>query len=350
MKKKFVVVVFMVLLMSSCLMCGCNKADENSITVFNYGMYMDPEVLKIFEEETGIKVKYEEAPTPEELYTKYKSGAVKYDVLCTSEYMLQRLINEGELQEVDFSTLKNRDNIGDEYFDMCKSFDPDNKYVMPYFWGTVGILYDKEKVHGDVDTWDVLFNGEYAGEFIMQNSMRDAYMVALKQLGYSINTTNEAELREAQELLIDQKPDVQSYLVDEVKDELVAGNATLGVVYSGEGYYAGEEREGLVYCIPREGTNLWIDCFGVTKDCKNVDNAMKFLDYLCREDCAKINFDYVKYASPYLSVIETMTDKEKASSAINPSKEIINNCEIYVQLPQETTDLLNALWKELKAE
>ncbi|MCR5733074.1 MAG: ABC transporter substrate-binding protein [Lachnospiraceae bacterium] len=336
--------------MLASVLAGCKGKADNSLTVFNYGMYIEPEVLEIFEEETGIKIKYEEAPTPEELYTKYKSGAIQYDVLCTSEYMLQRLINEGELKEVDFSTMEHTSGIGEDYWKMCRDFDESNKYVMPYFWGTVGILYDSQKVKGDIDSWEVLFNGEYAGDFIMQNSMRDAYMVALKYLGYSMNTTDEKELNEAQELLLKQKDDVQSYLVDEVRDEVIAGNATMGVVYSGEAFYAYEENDALLYSVPKEGSNLWIDCWGITKECKNEENAKKFLDFLCREDIARLNFEYVRYSSPITAIEQNLTDAEKASQAVNPSKDVIESCEIYKQLPDETTDLMNTLWKELKAE
>ncbi len=353
MKKHFLKLMTMVFLTVAPVMIltGCGGGNEKeSLTVFNYGMYIDMNVLEQFTEETGIEIKYEEAPTPEELYTKYKSGAIQYDVLCTSEYMLQRLIEEGELKEIDFSTMEHTANIGDTYWAMLKSFDPENKYVMPYFWGTVGILYDKEKIGKELDSWEVLFDGSYADDFIMQNSMRDAYMIALKYLGYSMNTTDENELKEAQKLLIAQKDDVSAYLVDEVRDEVIAGNASLGVVYSGEAFYAYEEDPRFSYCIPREGTNIWIDCWGMTKDCKNEENAKKFLDFLCRDDIAKANYDEVKYASPIRSLSENLTESEKNSDAINPSPEKLENCEIYTKLPQETTDLLSNLWKELKAE
>lgn len=221
---------------ASALAGGCAKETESgeTLTVFNYGEYLDPEAIEMFTEETGIKILYEEAVTPEDLYTKYKSGAIEYDLLCTSDYMLEKLIQEGELQEIDTSSFEHIGNVGERYFEFSKSFDPENKYTLPYFWGTVGILYNKDKVKGEIDSWDVLFNGDYAGEVIMQNSMRDSYLVALKYLGYSLNTTAPGELKEAQDLLLAQKPDVQAYLVDEVREEMVAENAAVAVIYSGE--------------------------------------------------------------------------------------------------------------------
>ncbi len=329
--------------------CGSDKNKE-TLTVFNYGEYMDPEVLELFEEETGIEVKYEEALTPEEMYSKYSSGAIEYDLLCTSDYMLERLIREGELQPFDMNSLEYGENIGETYWKTAERFDPGNRYVLPYFWGTVGILYDKTKVKKPVDSWEVLFNGEYAGSLIMQNSIRDSYMVALKYLGYSLNTKDEAQIREAQALLLKQKPDVQAYLVDEARDEVVAGNAAMAVVYSGEAYLGKEYNENLEYVVPKEGSNIWLDCWGVTKYCDNTDAAGKFLDFLCREDIAMKNFEYIYYSTPNEAVIENLDESLRTDKTIVPDPEEIENCELYLQLDPDTNKLYNDLWKELKAD
>lgn len=331
------------------VLSGCGKSNENVLTVFNYGEYMDPEVIQMFEEETGIQVKYEEAITPEEMYTKYISGAIKYDLLCTSDYMVDRLIREGEAQQVDFSSMEYTDNIGQRYWDFAKAYDPDNSYSLPYFWGTVGILYDSTKVKGPVDSWEVLFNGEYAGDFIMQNSMRDAYMVALKYLGYSLNTTDEAQIREAHALLMEQKPDVQAYLVDEARDEVVVGNATMAVIYSGEAYLGHEYNENLRYVVPKEGSNVWLDSWVVTKNCANPENAAKFLDFLCREDVAAKNFEYIYYSTPNEAVIAGMEEELRNDETIIPADSSTDNCEVYVQLDEASVQLYNDLFKDLKA-
>ena len=320
-----------------------------TLTVFNYSEYMDPDMIDLFTEETGIKVLYEEALTPEDLYTKYKSGAVSYDLICTSDYMLGRLINEGELQKIDYSTFEYKDNIGDKYWEFTKFFDPECTYTMPYFWGTIGILYDTTKVKGEIDSWDVLFNGEYKGDIIMQNSIRDTYMVALKYLGYSLNTTNEDEIRAAQELLIKQRPDVQAYLVDEARDEVVAGNAAMAVVYSGEAYLGHQYNEDLQYVVPKEGSNVWVDSFAITKNCKNVEAAQKFLDFLCREDVAKKNFEYIYYSTPNTAVIDSLDEEERNDPALVPADDATKNCEVNVQFDEETASKYNELWKELKS-
>ena len=336
-------------LLGACSVKPQEKEEELELTVFNYSNYINPEVLEIFTKETGIKVLYEEALTPEDLYTKYKSGAINYDLVCTSDYMLGRLINEGELQKIDFSKLKNKENIGDRYWEFEKSFDPNCEYTVPYFWGTVGILYDTTKVDKPVDSWDVLFNGQYKGDIIMQNSIRDTYMIALKYLGYSINTTNKDEIAEAQALLIKQRPDVQAYLVDEARDEVVAGNAAMAVIYSGEAYIGHQDNPDLQYVVPKEGSNVWIDCFGITKDCKHIEAAHKFLDFLCREDIADMNFREIYYSSPNLKVLENLSDEERTDPALVASDNAITNCEVNVQSDEKTANMYNELWKELKA-
>ncbi len=330
--------------------CGQKSEGKESLTVFSYGEYMDPDVLEQFTEESGIEVKYEEALTPEEMYAKYKSGAIEYDLLCSTDYMLQKFINEGEFQKIDIDALENSKNIGDRYWELAKAFDPENEYTVPFFWGTLGILYDTSRVKEPVDSWEVLFNGEYAGEVIMQNSMRDTYMAALKYLGYSLNTNDENEIRKAQELLVKQKPDVQAYLVDEARDEVVAGNAVMAIVYSGEAYLGRQYNENLEYVVPKEGSNVWLDAWGVTKYCDNMEAARKFLDFLCREDMAKKNFEYIYYSTPNEAVINSLSDEERADETLVPPEDATENCEVCLQAEPEINDLMNELWKELKAD
>lgn len=330
--------------------CGGNKEATETLTIFNYGDYIEPSLLEQFTEETGIEVKYEEALTPEEMYTKYKSGAIEYDLLCSTDYMIQKLIDEGEFQELDMSLITNKDNIGERYWEFSKAFDPENKYTIPYFWGTIGILYDTTRVSEPIDSWDALFNGEYADEIIMQNSMRDTFMITLKYLGHSLNTNDENELREAYELLLKQKPDVQAYLVDEARDEVVAGNAIMAVVYSGEAYLGREYNENLAYVVPKEGSNVWLDSWGITKGCQNVEAAHKFLDFLCREDVAKTNFEYIYFSTPNEAVIENLSEEERNDETIVPPESATENCEVCVQVDVEITELMNELWKKLKAE
>ena len=348
--KKYVLMSVAVFCMLAFTGCGGKKEPTETITIFNYGDYIEPGLLEQFEDETGIEVKYEEALTPEEMYTKYKSGAIQYDLLCSTDYMIQTLIAEGEFQELDKSLLTNIGNIGERYWNFSEAFDPGNKYTVPYFWGTLGILYDTTRVSEPVDSWSVLFDKEYKNEIIMQNSMRDTFMMTLKYLGYSLNTNNENELRQAYELLKKQKPNVQAYLVDEARDEVVAGNAVMAVVYSGEAYLGRQYNENLAYVVPKEGSNVWLDSWGITKGCQNVEAAHKFLDFLCREDVAKTNFEYIYFSTPNEAVIASLTEEERKDETIVPPESATENCEVCVQVDAEITNLMNELWKKLKAE
>ena len=326
-----------------------SASSDRTLTVLNYGKYFDEDTLKQFEAETGITVKYEEYEDPEEMYTKYKSGAIDYDVICTSEYIIGKLINEGEVNEIDYDSIENYSNIDPSIIEMSSSYDPEHKYTLPYFYGTVGILYNKTMVDPeDLKSWNCLWNGKYAGNMIMINSVRDAMTPALATLGYSINDTNEDHLREALQLLINQKPDVTAYLVDETCDEMVAENAAMAICYSGEAASAMDLNENLDYTVPSEGSNIWIDSWFIPKTCQHSEEALEFLNYICRDDAAEANFEYVYYASPVISVVENMSDEDRENEAINPPTEVIERCEIYKTLNDDETELLNTLWQELK--
>lgn len=326
-----------------------SASSERTLTVLNYGKYFDEDTLKQFEAETGITVKYEEYEDPEEMYTKYKSGAIDYDVICTSEYIIGKLINDGEVNEIDYDSIENYSNIDPTIIEMSSSFDPEHKYTVPYFYGTVGILYNKTMVDPeDLKSWNCLWDGKYAGNMIMINSVRDAMTPALATLGYSINDTNEDHLREALQLLIKQKPDVTAYLVDETCDEMVAENAAMAICYSGEAASAMDLNENLDYTVPSEGSNIWIDSWFIPKTCQHSEEALEFLNYVCRDDAAQANFEYVYYASPVIPVVESMSDEDRQNEAINPPKEVIERCEIYKTLNDDETELLNTLWQELK--
>lgn len=327
-----------------------SAGDENTIIVLNYGEYLDPSLLRDFEKETGIRVLYEEATTPEEMYSKYKASTIAYDLVCTSDYMVERLIDEGEAVEIPMEDMDYIGNIGGRYWEMARSYDPENRYSIPYFWGTVGILYDSTKAKGPIDSWNVLFDGSYAGEILMQNSIRDAYMCALKLKGYSLNTTDRRQLAEAQEMLLAQKPDVEAYFVDEVREEMVAGNATVSVIYSGEAYLANEYNEDLQYVVPKEGSNVWVDSWVMLRKGKNHAGAVKFLDFLCREDVAGVNFEYVYYPTPNEALYENLDEEVREDPLIFPSDEVLDKCEVYETLDPETTALYSRMWKELKTE
>ena len=358
MKNKLIVFGLVAAFIMSAL-SACSQDEEaheqassgKTLTVLNYGKYIDESVLQMFEEQTGIDVKYEEYESPEEMYTKYKAGAIDYDVICTSEYIIQKLVSEGEVLEQDYSSLSNYGNLDKDILELAQSYDPNNTYTVPYFYGTLGICYDTTKVsEEEVSSWNCLWDTSHKNEIIMMNSVRDTFTPALKLLGYSINDTDETHLQEALALLDKQFPIVYAYFVDEIGDEMISGNAHMTLVYSGEAAYAMDYNEDLAYCVPEEGSNLWIDSWFIPKTCKNQEAALQFIDFLCDEEVGMLNFDYVYYASPLIPVLEALDEEILSNEAIIPSKESLEKCEVFTAISDEKAAYLNHLWQVLKSQ
>lgn len=327
-----------------------NLTGNNTVIVYNWGEYLDPEVLDLFEEETGIQVVYEEFETNESMYPKINAGAIAYDLVCPSDYMIQRMIENDLLQEIQFENIPNVKNIGSTYFEKSKEFDPENKYSIPYCWGTVGILYNKTMVSEPVDSWKILWDEKYAGNILMQDSVRDAFAVALRSLGYSLNSTDLDELTAAKNLLIEQKPLVQAYVIDQVRDKMIGGEAALGVIYSGEAIYTQKENPDLEYVIPKEGSNMWIDSWVIPKNAKHVENAEKFLNFLCRPDIALMNFEYITYSTPNTAAQELIEDPDIRSSKVAfPTEDMLKDCETFAFLGDENDIIYNELWNQIKS-
>lgn len=329
---------------------GGNGNGGNDLYVYNWGEYLDPEVITSFEKETGIKVHYEEFETNEEMYTILATGARKYDVVCPSDYMVEKMIQNNLLAEIDYDNVPNINNIGAQYMKSAEGFDPGNKYCVPYCWGTVGIMYNKKMVDEPVDSWSVLFDEKYKGQILMQNSVRDAFCVGLKYLGYSLNSMNENELREATELLINQKPIVQAYVVDQVRDKMIKNAAALGVIYSGEAIYMQRENEDLEYVIPKEGSNVWIDGWVIPENANNKEAAEAWIDYMCDPEVALKNFDYITYSTPNEKARELIEDEDIRNSEIAfPEEGILSKCEVYNYLGTKGDELYDSYWTKVGA-
>lgn len=350
-KKAFSGIIIFALLCGSVFVFTHQTPSNKSgrvLTVFNYGKYIDEETLARFEEETGIIVKYEEYEEPEEMYTKYKSGSISYDVICTSDYIVEKLIQEDEVLPIDFESMHNLDNVDQNIIEMS-TFDPTHEYSLPYFYGTLGILYDTTMYSAEeVSTWDFIWDKNFNGDLIMTDSVRDAFAPALITLGYSLNDSDPDHLKEAQQILINQYSHVKSYYVDQTADEMIAGNSNAAVCYSGEAALAIDENENLDYVIPSEGSNLWIDSWFIPKTCENYDDAILFLDFLCENEAAMANFEYVYYASPILYVQQNMDIDDRLYGAINPTSKQLEKCEVYSAYSNETAALVDRLWNEVK--
>jgi spermidine/putrescine-binding protein len=332
--------------------CGQTTGANGQVVVYNWGEYIDPETITMFEKETGIKVIYDEYETNEMMYPKVESGTSEYDVLCPSDYMIQKLLENDLLREIDFSNMPNaRANIGSTYWDRSLEFDPTGNYSVPYFWGTIGILYNSTMVDEPIDSWAVLWEERYTDSILMQDSVRDAFMVALKLYGFSANTLDEEELTIAKDALVAQKPLVQAYVIDQVRDKMIGNEAAIGVIYSGEALFTQKENPDLVFVIPKEGTNVWIDSWVITKNSKNPENAEKFIDFMCRDDIALMNFEYVTYSTPNVAAWELIEDGELRYSEIAfPKLEEYENLETFQYLGPEGDELYNRLWKEVKGQ
>ena len=332
MKKKVFAISMAGLTAASALLSGCGASgntgasgtdsaasgstDGGELYVYNWGEYIDEDVISQFEEETGITVVYDLFETNEEMYPVIEAGAVNYDVVCPSDYMIQKMRENDLLAELNFDNIPNIDQIDPAYMEMSQAFDPENKYSVPYCWGTVGILYNTrllDELGVPAPTkWADLWDERLSGEILMQDSVRDAFMVALKKDGYSMNSESKDELEQAKQELIDQKPLVQAYVIDQVRDKMIGGEAAVGVIYSGEMLYIQDEVANLgldynlEYVIPEEGTNLWLDSWVIPKNAKNKENAEKWIDFMCRPEIAKANFEYITYPTPNKGAFELL--------------------------------------------
>lgn len=327
-----------------------NNSGEKVI-VYNWGEYLDPKTIELFEKETGISVTYEEYETNEIMYPKILSQAIAYDVVCPSDYMIQRMIENDLLAEINWNNIPNIKNMDSTYMEQSKSFDPENKYSVPYCVGTVGILYNKSMVKEPVDSWNILWDPKYKDRILMQDSVRDAFAVALKRLGYSINATEVDQLAAATEDLIEQKPLVQAYVVDQVRDKMIGNEAALGVIYSGEAGYTKRENPDLEYVIPKEGSNVWIDSWVIPKNSKNKENAEKFINFMCRPEIALMNFEYLTYSTPNLKAKEMIEDEDiRNSKILFPEPEDLTNCETFQFLGDDVDSYYNELWNKVKSK
>lgn len=339
------VLTILSLVMLSLLLTGCGK-EQPELYVYNWGDFIDEDILEEFEKETGIRIIYDTYSTNEDMYVKIKSGGSSYDVIFPSEYMLTRMIKEGMVEKIDLTKIPNHVHIDPRL--MGEDYDPQNEYSLPYMWGTLGILYNTTMVDEPVDSWDILWNPKYAKEILMLDSQRDSIGAALLKLGYSVNTTNPQELAEAAELLKEQKPLVLAYVVDEGKDKMVSGEAALSLTWSGEAMYAIGENDELAYAIPKEGTNLFVDVMAIPKGAKNIEAAHKFMDFLNRPEIALRNAEYTGYATPNLAAREMLPAEIRDVPGAYPSDEELAKTEVFVSLG-ETLREYDRIWTEVKA-
>lgn len=339
--------IFLKILFSLCmifLLSSCNKREGNVVNMYNWGEYIDKEVLDEFTRETGIKVNYETFVTNEDMYLKIKQGGSNYDIVVPSDYMIEKMIKENMLEPIDKNKLSNYKNIDSKFLN--KSYDPESKYSIPLYWGTLGILYNKNLVDGEITSWADLWNEKHKDKIIMLDSSRDSLAAALLKNGFSMNSRNKEELEIAKKDLIKQKKSILAYLVDETKDNMLAENAAIAVMYSGDATELLNADKKFKYVKPKEGTNLWFDSMVILKNSKNKENAHKLINFLIKKEILTKNMDYTYYAVPNQEVI----NKNKLVKSVTEiDDEYFKKMEVFKD-PSDFIKEYDNIWTDVKAD
>ena len=323
--------------------------DGNTIVFYNWGDYIDPELLTQFEEETGYSVIYETFDSNEAMMTKIEQGGTRYDLAVPSEYMIEQMIQADLLQEIDHSLLPNLENINPRFLDL--EFDPNNRFSIPYFWGTLGIIYNTNYVdESEVQQWNDLWNPKFRNNIMIYDGAREVLGVGLQSLGYSLNETDSTRLREATNKMKTLMPNILALVADEMKMHLGNEEAMIGVTFSGEASMAIWENPELAYVLPEEGSNLWFDNIVIPHNAQNVEGAHALIDFLLRPEVAAQNADYVGYSTPNEAAMALMDPEVISDEAFYPSEDALDKLEVYRGLGQEKLIEYNDLFLEVKIE
>lgn len=332
------------------------KGKNVAINVYNWGEYIsngDDGCMDInaeFEKLTGITVNYTQFDTNESMYAKIKSGSASYDVIFPSDYMVSRMIQEGMLQELDFDLIPNFQYIDERFVN--PEYDPENKYSVPYTWGTVGLIYNYDKLGFDPESWEILWDEEYAGEILMFSNSRDAFGLTLMKLGYNINTQDKDELAEAAEELKAQKPLVQAYVMDQIFDKMQGNEAILAPYYAGDAVNMMAENESLRFVVPEEGSNWFADAICIPKPSGSFDEdrylaAHMYINFLNEPNVAAENIEYIQYSTPNTAALALLDEEVRENPISYPSDEVMEKTQAFVNLDTETNLYMDQLWTEL---
>lgn len=339
---------------AGCFTAKAAAADTGvTINVYNWGQYISDgtdgylDVNAAFTEATGIEVNYMTFDTNESLYTKLKTGGSSYDIIVPSDYMAGRLIDEGLVQKLDFSNIPNYQYINEAYKNTA--YDPNNAYSVPYTWGTVGVIYNKKYVdEADIGSWDLLWNEKYAGKILMFDNNRDAFAIAESRLGYSLNTTDSVAMTACAELLKQQKPVVQQYVMDQIFDKMTREEAWIAPYYAGDYLTMLEDNPDLGFYFPEEGFNLFIDCMMIPSSAEHKAEAEAYINFLLSPEVCGENLDYLGYSAPEDAAKEYMDPEVSSSEIAYPSAETLARSEAFLYLPTESNQLMDSLWLDVK--
>lgn len=347
--------IFKLLSLSICILLigaffvGCSKDSSEQISFLNYGENIDKETVKEFEKKYGIKVNVETFDDMETMYQKISKGGVKYDVILVSDALMPRMIKKGLIQELNKDNIPNISQMDKDYLNL--QIDPGNKYSVPYMFGTVGLIYNKDVVKEKVDSWDILWDEKYKDKVFMFDTYRDTMGAALKKLGYSLNSKNPKEIEEAKQLLIKQRETVNPiYGVDNGTTMIPAGESDINMIWSGEGLNLQDENPNLVYVVPKEGANFWIDSLCIPKNAENVEGAEKFINFVSDKESALRIADEIGYTTPNKEARLAQSDNVKNNPNAYMPKEIMDRCEIYEDFPMDVKKIYDNAWVNIKSD
>lgn len=329
------------------------KDQKMTLNVYNWGLYISDgsedsiDVLDAFEKLTGIKVNYTTYDTNESLYAKLRSGGADYDVIVPSDYMIGKMAKEGLLAPLNYDNIPNAQKIGELYKNL--PYDPENAYSVPYTWGIVGLVYNKAMVDREVTSWEALWDEDYAGEILMFNNSRDAFAIAAKKLGMSLNPSSMEEINRIAEELKSQKYLVQAYVMDEVFDKMSGGNAAIAPYYAGDAIVMIQENPDLDFVIPEEGTNYFVDAMCIPASSKKKEAAEMFINFMCETDVGAANCDFIGYSTPLLDVWEQLPPELKNSPIAYPDAEVLGNTETFAVLPDEINAAMDKTWSDIRS-
>ncbi|HEP1820178.1 TPA: ABC transporter substrate-binding protein [Streptococcus suis] len=331
---------------SSKLEADSTQGTTDKLVIYNWGDYIDPELLEEFTAETGIQVDYQTFDSNESMYTKIKQGGTTYDLTIPSEYMISKMTEEDMLIKLDKSKIEGLENIDPQF--MGLSFDKNNDYSIPYFWGTLGIVYNETMVENPPQEWEDLWSEEYRDNIMLIDGVREVMGFGLQSLGHSLNSKDPAEIEKAAEHLYNLTPNVKAIVADEIKGYMIQDAAAIAVSFSGEASEMLDGNENLRYVVPSKGSNLWFDNMVIPKTAKNLDGAYAFMSFMLRPEIALRNAEYVGYSTPIPAAKAMLDEETQNDESFYPSEETMKKMEVYDNLGQEMLGMYNDLYLQFK--
>lgn len=341
-----IVAIITVLFVASLAMTQKTGKVSDKLIIYNWGDYIDPDLLTKFTEQTGIQVQYDTFDSNEGLYTKLKQGGTTFDIVVPSDYMIDKMAKDGLLNKLDKSKLEYFEDIDPKF--LKKSFDPNNDYSIPYFWGTVGIVYNKTMVDKAPEHWEDLWREEYRNDILLVDGAREVMGFGLNSLGYSVNSKDMNQLKEVEQKLNKLTPNVKAIVGDELKGYMIQGDAAIGVSFSGEASEMLDGNEDLVYVVPSEGSNLWFDNIVIPKTAVHHEEAYAFINFLMKPENAAQNAEYIGYATPSMKAKELLPEEITSDKAFYPTDDTIENLEVYSNLGSKWLGIYNDLYLQFK--